>query len=94
MIMSRLIVRIKVLPEDVTTDLDKLSDEINKSLPDGITIKAVRKDPIAFGLNALLIDFAMEDKEGQMDKLEDGLKNKEGVSEIQIMNLSRESAKL
>ncbi|RMF31861.1 MAG: elongation factor 1-beta [Candidatus Nitrosothermus koennekii] len=92
--MARLIVRIKILPEDVETNLDELKNNIEGSLPDGMTIKTSNIEPIAFGLNALIIDFAMDDKEGQMEQLEDKLKTIKGVSEIQIVNLSRESASL
>ena len=92
--MARLIVRIKILPESIETDLDELKGRIEGLLPNGMTIKNHGIEPIAFGLNALLIDFAMNDEEGQMDKLEDKLRSIEGVSEIQIINLSRESASL
>lgn len=92
--MARLIVRIKILPESIETDLDALEKRIEGSLPDGMAIKAHKIEPIAFGLNALLIDFAMDDKEGQMEELEDKVRKIEGVSEIQIVNLSRESASL
>ncbi len=92
--MARLIVRIKILPESIDTDLDSLKSRIEGLLPHGMTIKAHKIEPIAFGLNALLVDFAMNDEEGQMDRLEEKLKEIEGVSEIQIVNLSRESASL
>jgi elongation factor 1-beta len=49
------------------------------------------KEPIAFGLNALIVDFFLEDKEGQMDELEGTLKNTDGVSEIEIITLSRQA---
>ena len=92
--MARLIVRIKILPKDIDTDLDKLADTIKDRLPDGMILKGYAKEPIAFGLNALVIDFGMDDKEGQMDRLEDMLRATDGVSEIQVINLSRESASI
>ncbi len=87
--MARLIARVKILPDDIDRDLDMLKNAIKESLPSDISIKAEMKEPIAFGLNALLIDFVMDDKEGHMDRLEDIIRNTQGVSEIQVISLSR-----
>jgi elongation factor 1-beta len=54
-------------------------------------LKAHAKEPIAYGLNAIVGDFLIEDKEGQMDKLEDSIKSLTGVGEIQVINISRQS---
>lgn len=87
--MSKLIVRMKILPEDIDTDLDKLLDSIVSTLPSDIGVKSNMKEPIAFGLNALVIDFSLEDSDGQMERLENIVKGVKGVSEIQVVNLSR-----
>lgn len=89
--MTRLVARIKVLPTDVDINLDGLVEKLKSSLPDGMQLKNSAKEPIAFGLNALIVDFLLEDKEGQMDKLESAVRDTEGVSEIEIMNLSRQA---
>ena len=88
--MTKLVARIKILPTDIEIKLDGIVDKLKSSLQDGIQIKNSAKEPIAFGLNALIVDFLLEDKEGQMDKLETMVKDTEGVSEIEIMNLSRQ----
>ncbi len=92
--MARLVARIKVLPTDIDVELDSLLTKLKSSLPYGMAIKNSAKEPIAFGLNALMVDFLLEDREGQMDSLEDTIKHTEGVSEIEVVNISRESVSL
>ena len=91
--MTKLIARIKVLPTDTDINLDNIIEKLKSSLPDGMQVRNSAKEPIAFGLNALIVDFLLEDKEGQMDKLESAVKDTEGVSEIEIMNLSRQAGR-
>ncbi len=45
----------------------------------GMELKAHAKEPIAFGLNALVGDFLLDDAEGEMEKLEESIKKIEGV---------------
>ena len=40
-------------------------------------MKQSMKEPIAFGLNAIIGNFMLEDAEGEMDKLEDSIKEHE-----------------
>jgi elongation factor 1-beta len=57
-------------------------------------LKAHAKEPIAFGLNAIIGDFLIDDEEGQMDKLEDSIKSIEGVGQIEVINISRQSIRI
>jgi elongation factor 1-beta len=92
--MSRLIARIKVLPSEADTDLDEVISKLKSNIPNGMGLERYGKEPIAFGLNSLICDFSLNDVEGQMDSLEEYIKKTEGVSEIQVMNISRKSVKI
>ncbi|MFQ5920629.1 MAG: elongation factor 1-beta [Nitrososphaerales archaeon] len=92
--MARLVARIKVLPTDIDIELDNILGKLKSSLPDGMGIKKSAKEPIAYGLNALMVDFLLDDKEGQMDALENAVRQTEGVSEVQVVSISRESTSL
>jgi elongation factor 1-beta len=92
--MARLIARIRIMPADAESNLDSVVSSIKSSMPEGMEMKGHAMEPIAFGLRAIVGDFILEDAEGQMDRLEETIKGVEGVGEIDVMNISRQSVKM
>ena len=92
--MARLVVRIRILPAEAESNLEEVVQLIEKSVPEGMELKSSSMEPIAFGIKAIIGDFLLDDAEGQMDKLEESIKHVNGVGEIEVMNISRQSVRM
>ncbi len=92
--MARLVARIRIWPADAESNLDGVVRSLKSSMPEGMEMKGHAMEPIAFGLNAIVGDFLLDDAEGQMDRLEESIKSVEGVGQIEVTNISRQSVRM
>lgn len=92
--MTRLIARIRILPSDADSNLEGIIKTLIQSPPNGIVIKQHIKEPIAFGLYAIIADFVLDDAQGEMDRLENSIKSVPGVGEIEVLFMSRQSVSI
>jgi len=89
--MVKLSLRAKILPADTEVNLDEIIKKIGESLKDDITLVKYTKEPLAFGLYFINAEFSLEDKEGQMDSLENAVRAVQGVGEFEVLGISRTS---
>ena len=89
--MVKLSLRAKILPSDTEVNLDEIIKKIGVSLKDEITLVKYTKEPLAFGLYFINAEFSLEDKEGQMDSLENAVRAVQGVGEFEVLGISRTS---
>jgi elongation factor 1-beta len=89
--MSDIVVRVKVLPEDIKTKPEQTLEDIKASTRAVASVIRYKVEPVAFGLNALIVDFGIEDKEGGTDPLETALMSTKGISQVDVIGVSKSS---
>jgi len=84
MLPKKVIVQLNVMPVDINIDLEELKNKIEKALPQNMQIHSYRLVPIAFGLSSLRLNVIMDHEEGGTDRLEEIIRNIDGVSEVDV----------
>ncbi len=87
--MTKVIARVKILPKEITTKPEEILNSIS-----GFKLIKYQIEPIAFGLNAIIADFELDDAEGGTDPLEQALLTNDMISEIEVMGVSNARTKL
>ncbi|MBI4919085.1 elongation factor 1-beta [archaeon] len=92
--MATVVVSLKLMPESPDINLSELQAAVSKAVR---TFGGLDKDdevrctlePIAFGLNSLIVLFAMDEKKGSTEPLEKALSALEGVSSVEVTDVRR-----
>lgn len=88
--MGIVLVTIKIMPEDVDTDLGKLEEEAKKLTEKfGGKVSGFEREPVAYGLNALIMKFSIDEEKGNLDPFEDNIRNIEGVLSVDVTDVRR-----
>ena len=78
---------VKIMPESMEIDLEKLKEKVKEVVPEGVKITKTDVAPIAFGLKALLVEMITKDE--SPDELMEKISGIEGVSRAEIEKVGR-----
>jgi translation elongation factor aEF-1 beta len=88
--MAKILISYKILPREVTVDLERLKQKIRKKLPEYSSVHGFAEEPIAYGLTALIAHIIIpEDKPGGLDELERALQKISDISQIETLTVHR-----
>ncbi len=82
-------VKIKVLPTSPEIDLERLKETIKNMVEEqGGKNCTIETEPIAFGLEALIVFFAWPE-EKELENLEESMGKLEEISSVQVIDMRR-----
>ena len=87
--MARVVMTLRIMPEDPEVDLDELLERIKEVIPEGTDLGATETQPVAFGLQALRMNLARDESMGGTDDIEEAISTVEGVSQVEVERGSR-----
>jgi elongation factor 1-beta len=85
--MGDVLVLIRVLPDDVTADLDAIREAVKKLVPAEVRLRGLETKDIAFGLRALNVVVQMKDSAGGPDAFQKTLETIPHVQSVEIMDM-------
>jgi len=87
--MGIVAVKIKIMPVSPETNLKKIEDEAEKAVISlGGKNPSITEEPIAFGLNAIILFFAWPE-EKEIESLEKELEKISDVNSVQVIDMRR-----
>ena len=88
--MAKVLVSIKIFPEDITTPLEKLKEQVQGIIPQDSKVLQFGEEPIAFGLKVLIAHILIpEEKQEQLENIENSIRGIQGVSNLETFMMQR-----
>ncbi|MCS7138450.1 MAG: hypothetical protein NZ873_00110 [Crenarchaeota archaeon] len=86
--MKQIVYTLRIFPDENTNDLDELLKRLEKNLKSG-RITAHQVSDYFFGMKILLVNVEVPEIDGISDRIEEEIRNTDGVSEMEIINVTR-----
>jgi len=88
--MAIVVVTLRMMPEGVETDLDKIEQEASNLIKEfGGTPGKTNVEPIAFGLKSVDILFTLPEEKGSTEPLEEQISKLDGVQSAEVTDVRR-----
>lgn len=82
--MSNVLVKVRIFPKQ-----PEILEDLKKDVEKNIVPEKIEVENLAFGIKVLIISKVVEDKEGEVFKLEERIKNLKSVGEAEVIETSR-----
>ncbi len=82
--MANVIITYRVFPKEMEKAL-----ELKERIEQEIKPERISLEPLAFGIKVVVFSKLIEDKEGETERLEERLRGIEGISEFEVIEVSR-----
>jgi len=88
--LTKVLVSMKIFPEDITIPLEKLKEQVQAIIPSDSKVLRFEEEPIAFGLSALIAHVLIpEEKQEQLENIENSIRGIQGVSSLETFMMQR-----
>lgn len=88
--MAKVVVTLRIMPKDPSVDLEKIKkDAVSKIESLKGEVGKVEVQPVAFGLNAVMIYFVRDESLGGTSEIEKELSSIEGVDSVETTDVRR-----
>jgi len=88
--MGIALIKIKIMPTSPDVNLNKIKDLAKKIIEKGKGKRvSFEEQPIAFGLKAVIAGFEQDENEGELEPIENQLREIEDVSSVEVIDMRR-----
>ena len=88
--MADVIITFKIMPENPEVDLEGIKAKAKEVIAAfGGEVGKENIEPVAFGLNALVLIFVMDENKGSTEELEAQITQLEGVNSVDVTDVRR-----
>ncbi|MFQ6105854.1 MAG: elongation factor 1-beta [Candidatus Hydrothermarchaeaceae archaeon] len=85
--MAEVLITLKIMPDDASVNIEAIMKSIKRI--DVARLNKIEEEPVAFGIVALKTSFVARDEGGAAEKIENSLKNIDGIGSVEVVETTR-----